>query len=345
MINIFVNTESCKDPTVTYLTGHSPSFCILFYDDDSKKRCMFVANFEVSMYPGVRCFPFSREGMRKKALGFFKRRKIDSVGFNYPYISISTSRKITKILGCKHKDISKKFQKLREVKSRKEIEKISEACNITDKIYSYLIDCKEAFKTEKDIYDFLLIKMQIMGVERSFDPVVATAANAAEPHHIADKSTLKGFTVIDFGVKFKGYCSDMTRMLFYGRPKSDDIDNYDKVINAYDTAFRELEYGCSLSKIDKVARDILGKRFIHSLGHGVGIEIHEMPTLTVNSKDKLMNNIIFTVEPGIYHKGSYGIRYENTIVFSNGKAKELTRSPKQLIIVNNLEKNKSKKKK
>ena len=153
------------------------------------------------------------------------------------------------------------------------------------------------------------------------------------PHYKKNNKKLKkGFCVIDFGVKYNGYCSDMTRTIFIGRPSKKDINFYNMVLKSQTRAIKRLKPGVCCKTIAKEARKHLGKhqkKMIHSIGHGLGKKIHEKPYIRIKSNEKLDKGMMFTIEPGIYLK-NYGIRIEDTIILKN-KPIILTKSEKRLI--------------
>jgi len=324
-----------NDPNITYLTGYSPEFCILAYDDASRKKCMFVIPFELSVYGGVKCISFDKTKFKKQLLRYFNKKVIRTIGLNKSFISLNEFKSLKKLLPAKYVDNSRLFLQKRKIKSKKEILYTKKACRLTDKIFSSLISKlrRGLLKTEKDV-DMFIRKMTLeLGVETAFDPIVATGANSSKPHHIPTTKKLSRFTVMDFGVKYNNYCSDLTRTIYVGNPTKNEIEAYKKVVEGYNTVFSALCKGIRLKEADSIVRKKLGKDFVHSLGHGVGVEVHELPLLSPSSKDELDEGMTFTIEPGVYFKGKYGVRFENTVAFSGNKLVSLTNSSKNLIII------------
>lgn len=335
MLNIFLNiSDNRKDTNITYLSGFSPSFCILCYDDKSRKKCMFLPSFEKGMYKGIKNYAFDENSFKKNLLNHFGIKILKTVGINKLHISPKEILWLGRLLKVKFTDVSGTFLKKRMVKSRAEIEKIADACKLTDKIFSELLRQiqKHKFRTELDIKKFIKKRAIDFDADLAFDPVVAASLNSALPHHIATNKKLKGFVLIDFGMKYKGYCSDLTRMVYYGKPTSKEIEEYDRLLALQKQSIRLLEKGISLKNPDNMVRKQLGRRFLHSLGHGLGVEIHELPLISPKSENKLENGMVFSIEPGIYYKGRFGIRIEDTVVFIDGKTKILTKSSKKLRI-------------
>ena len=181
------------------------------------------------------------------------------------------------------------------------------------------------------------------GFEPSFKTIVAFAENSAVPHHQTGDKKLKSgdFVLLDFGVEFKNYCSDMTRTLIFGKPtKKQKLIHQtvkDSQQKASDYLKANYKKGVKASDLDKIARDhILNSKFPsipHSLGHGIGIEVHEHPYLSINSKETLKEGMVFSIEPGIYLPELGGVRIEDLYVIEKNAVRQLTASRKSLTAV------------
>ena len=236
----------------------------------------------------------------------------------------------------KIKDISPDCMKLRVTKTGKEMQFLKKSCNYADKLVQKAIRDFSSFKTESEAAAFLEYEAKKLGLGLSFDPIVASGSNGSMPHHEPSSARLKdGFCILDFGVKYKGYCSDITRTIFIGTPSGKEKEMYNMLLEIQKAAISEVHENKKCSELYDFVAGKLGKYkkyFVHGLGHGVGVEIHEMPNLAANSKDKIQNSMAFTVEPGIYFPKKFGIRIEDTIFFKN-KPIPLTKTSKDLIIV------------
>ena len=169
----------------------------------------------------------------------------------------------------------------------------------------------------------------------SFDTIVASGPNAARPHHKASENLIKkGETnVFDCGARYKGYCSDLTRTIILGTPDNFTRKIYEIVLAAQETAIALIESGMTGNDCDAISRSIINKagyeeNFGHSLGHGVGLEVHELPFLGNKSQNIIEDEMVFTIEPGIYIEGWGGVRIEDIIVMKNGKPKILSNATK-----------------
>jgi Xaa-Pro aminopeptidase len=216
------------------------------------------------------------------------------------------------------------------------IECIRKACEITDQIFKEIIN-NFNFKTEKNLADFIRGKVRKNKVKLAFPTIVSSGKNGAEIHHKPKNSKLKGFTVIDFGVKYKGYCSDMTRTVFVGKINEKQKKLYEKVKRVQENSLRRLKTGMSYKELDLTARKsfgkILRKKFRHALGHGVGSKVHQDPKISPKSKNFAKTGDIVTIEPGIYFKKRYGIRIEDTMLVKKRCAVALTKSSKELVVI------------
>ena len=235
-------------------------------------------------------------------------------------------------------DISLLISDLREIKKTEEIEIIRRAENIVDTAFAEVRPILKEGVTELEIKEALRLSMVRHGAqETAFDTIVAFGEDAAMPHAVSsDRKLKKGDCILmDFGAKAEGYMSDFTRTLFFGEPSAKFRAAYDVVLRAQLAAIRYIEEGGrSAREADRVARAIIDGSafrglFTHTLGHGVGIEIHESPALSQASRSTLSNGMVFTIEPGVYLEGEFGIRIESLCVIENGKLTVLDRSDKE----------------
>ncbi len=229
----------------------------------------------------------------------------------------------------------------RSVKSEKELKSIEKACEIAQKCYHECIYKLEVGMTEVEFKNILESKMIELGAsEMGFDTIVAFSANTAVPHHVSGQTALEKDVpvLVDMGCKVNGYCSDITRMAYKGTPSKKFIECYQAVLQANRIAEEKIYSGISGILADGISREYLkelnlDKKFTHSLGHGIGLDIHEFPRLSLKSEDVLIDGMVFSIEPGVYFDGEFGIRIEDTVVLENGKVKRLFNDEKNLIIL------------
>lgn len=222
-----------------------------------------------------------------------------------------------------------------QIKTKEQIKKVAQACKITDQIFAKTLK-NFYFKTENELKDFILQEIKMRGLKPSFDPIVTSGARAGnEIHPQSTDSKLKGFVIIDMGVIYEKYMSDMTRTIFIGTPTLKDKQIYNKLLISQVSAIVNVKDGVNSGMIDAYTRKLLGKDakyFIHMLGHGVGTKIHEEPKLYYKlTKPVLKAGMVITIEPGLYVKNRYGIRIEDTLEVTKKGFKILTKSPKELI--------------
>lgn len=237
-----------------------------------------------------------------------------------------------------------KFHVHRSVKTNEEIRLIENACKIGDEAFKFILKRITSEVTEKQLAYLLENFIREKGFEPSFKTIAAFGANSAIPHHQSGESKLKkgDFVLLDFGVRFKKYCSDMTRTLVFGKFSEKQKKIHEVVREAQSKAAESIKYptsevGVSAKKVDRVARDWIIKngfpQIPHSLGHGIGIEVHEHPFLSPNSKEILEEGMVFSIEPGIYIPGFGGVRMEDLFVLEKNGIRQLTNSSKELIAI------------
>jgi len=226
-------------------------------------------------------------------------------------------------------------------KSQAKILNIEKACNLTDKAFNYILGKIKEGISEKELALKIEFFIKRHGSDIAFPPIVAFGKNSSFPHHVptfnSQLSTLNSIVLLDFGAKLNGYCSDMTRTVFFGKPTTEQKRMYQTVLKAQQKAIEyivtHLEGGSpkrseghdsfevdsiKASEVDKIARDyIVSQGFPtipHSLGHGIGRKVHEPPKLSPKSKDTLKPGMVFTIEPGIYLPGFGGVRIEDVVL-------------------------------
>ena len=240
---------------------------------------------------------------------------------------------------------SKKLENLitesREVKESSEVECIKKAQAIAEEAFNHILTFIKPGVTEKQIALELDFYMLSHGAEAvSFETIAVTGAKTSMPHGVPDETVVKpgDFITMDFGAVYKGYHSDMTRTVAVGNVTDEQKEIYNIVLKAQINALSVLKSGLPCAEADKAARGIIenagyGEYFGHGTGHGVGIEIHEEPSLSPRSEQKLKVGNVVTVEPGIYLPGKFGVRIEDMALITEGGYENLTTSPKELIIL------------
>ena len=230
--------------------------------------------------------------------------------------------------------------KLRIVKSRAEIDAIASAQEITDSAFEEILPLIREGISEYELAAKLEYAILSKGAKLAFDSIVAFGENGSSPHaHRSGRRLKKGdFVTMDFGAKWRGYCSDMTRTVALGEITDMQRKAYQSVLAANVEGVAAVKAGVACRDVDAkiralLAKDGLDKFFVHSLGHGVGIDIHELPNLSPRSDMTLRSGNVVTIEPGVYIEGAFGVRIEDLVVVEEGGCIDLTHADKNLIIL------------
>lgn len=231
-------------------------------------------------------------------------------------------------------DLTDDLQELRAVKEPQEIDAIRAAVRLNDRIWRRATRRFAAGMTEREMARIIRRMMIDEGDGEAFDTIVCVGRNAAECHHRPDDTRWDGreSVLVDMGVRLNGWCSDMTRCLKGRRPSARYREVYDLVRAANRAAIAAVRPGVTGKALDAVARQMLaahgyGAAFGHSLGHGVGLEIHEAPYASKSSRWTLRSGMLVTIEPGVYLEGELGVRLEDLVLVTDDGCEVLTRSP------------------
>jgi len=228
---------------------------------------------------------------------------------------------------------------LRWVKDEDELAIMAEAALMGCKLFDHILGFIRPGIPEFEVAAELEHQARRLGAEgMSFDTIVAGGVRSALPHGKASGALLprRGFLTMDFGVILKGYCSDMTRTVHLGTPKTKERNTYAAVLEAQETAVGAVCAGASCGEVDEAARGVLrsfglAEAFPHSTGHGVGLEIHESPRIGIGQTTRLLAGMVITIEPGVYLAGEFGIRIEDMVAVTRTGGQVLTPAPKALI--------------
>ncbi|CAM3523284.1 Xaa-Pro peptidase family protein [Aeromicrobium ponti] len=268
--------------------------------------------------------------------------KVEKAAIEKEHMNVERYEAISNLFrGAAFVSAEEKLRKLRMVKDEKEMEIIREACALAD--FAIETGCAEIQegKTELEVLAAVEYALKKKGVnEMSFSTMVLTGANGASPHGTPGMTKIqKGDLVLfDLGVVWNGYCSDITRTVAYGDINDKQKEIYDTVLKAQLAAVEASKPGVPCSEIDLTARNLIaeagyGDYFPHRLGHGLGVSVHEYPSLTETNSLLLEEGMVFTIEPGIYVPGVAGVRIEDDLAVTADGVETLTKFPKELQII------------
>lgn len=332
--------------SITYLSGYAN------FSKEEREAFIFIgkdfayiitdARYSEAIERDVPHLKLFERGNHKSTESLFKKHKKDIKVLGVEEDNLTVSE---------HKIVRKHFRKIRHfnlarsIKEKWEIEKIEKACKLGDKTFEYVLGKVKSGISEKELAFELEYFIKRNGADLSFPTIVAFGKNSSIPHHHTGDTKLKkgDFVLLDFGVKLENYCSDMTRTVFFGKPTEEQKNIYTTVLEAQQKAVDLINNKIKESKevkaseVDKAVRDyIISKGYPaipHSLGHGVGLQVHEHPSLSPKSKEILKAGMVFSIEPGIYIPGFGGVRIEDLFVLEKTELRQLTSSPKDLKVL------------
>tara|TARA_Y100000814_G_scaffold293273_1_gene274169 strand:- start:13635 stop:14681 length:1047 start_codon:yes stop_codon:yes gene_type:complete len=254
------------------------------------------------------------------------------------HMAIATFDELRTHLEVEPVRVSGLIEKQRLNKNDSEIEFLKQAAEITDAAFSHILGFIEPGRQEIEIALELESFIRLAGATTSFEIIVASGPRTAMPHGLASQRVMESgeLVTLDFGAKVSGYHADMTRTVSLGKPSNSHRAIYEEVLKTQLASLEAIASGVSCAHLDQLARSQfrqagLADQFSHSLGHGVGLEIHEAPFLSANSSDMLDSGMVVTVEPGVYFPGDVGVRIEDLVAITNSGAEILSKSEKNLL--------------
>lgn len=294
----------------------------------------------VSSIPGFRLIEITSSNTLANIFEHLSK-KIKKIGIEENDLSVAEYQKVRKYF--KTVNFSD-LQNLRIVKNYSQVKSIEKAAGIGDETFDYILGKIKKGVTEKNLAFEIEFFIKKKGADISFPPIVAFGANSSIPHHQSGNHELIAHNpiLLDFGVKYQNYCSDMTRTIFFGKADDKFKKMYKTVLDAQKKAIELLKSSIVNGKSSIKATDVdhVARKYItdngfpaipHSLGHGIGIEVHEQPRLSPKSKDTLKEGMVFSIEPGIYIPGYGGVRIEDLVILENSGIRVLTKSNRNLI--------------
>ncbi|WP_088006369.1 M24 family metallopeptidase [Indiicoccus explosivorum] len=327
---------------VRFLTGFTGSSGAAVITAD---KAVFITDFRYTEQAGKQTKGYevrqADKGLLDEIAAVAKELDIKQLGFEQDHVTFAMHGKFAGKIDSELVPVSGVIEKLRMVKTPDEIQVIRQAAKIADDAFEHIIKFIEPGKTELEVSNELEFFMRKQGAtSSSFDIIVASGIRSALPHGVASGKVIeKGdFVTLDFGALYNGYVSDITRTVSVGEPSAKLKEIYEIVLEAQVAALEQIKPGMTGKEADAVSRDFIkakgyGDAFGHSLGHGIGLEVHEGPTLSYAAETELEENMAVTVEPGIYLAGIGGVRIEDDIIITGTGNERLTHSTKELLIL------------
>ncbi len=346
---------------VSFITSSENVFYLSGYFTNPHERLLALVVFQEEepflVCPGMEIHDAKRSGWENEIIGFSdidnpwemiknaisKRIKgVSKAAIEKEHMNVERYEQLSGLFpNAAFVSAEEKLRHLRMLKDAKELKIIEEACALADYAVEFGVSEIKEGKTELEILNALEYALKQKGVtEMSFATIVLTGANAASPHGTPGNTKIqKGDLVLfDLGVVVDRYCSDITRTVAYGDINDKQKEIYDTVLKAQLAAVEASKPGVSAAEVDLTARRIIadagyGEYFPHRLGHGLGISIHEYPSLTETNQLIIQEGMVYTIEPGIYVPEVAGVRIEDDIYIAADGAKTLTKFPKELQII------------
>lgn len=315
----------------------------------SQKTKLVVTDFRYMIAARAECPGWEVVDMNGKyyepLIKAIQEEDVSLLGYEFDHVTMDKFNQICNLYqeSCtsqlEFQNIDDILREYRMVKTEEEIEFIRKAEAIGDEAFAKVLPMLQAGMTEKQVAALLEYQMKSLGADGlSFDTIAASGVHSAMPHAVpTDKKLEEGdFLTMDFGCKYKGYCSDMTRTVVIGTASDKQKEIYQLVLNAQETVLKQVKPGMTGREVDAIARDMIteaghGQDFGHGLGHSVGLEIHENPSFSRRDEHVIQPGMVITVEPGVYIEGFGGVRIEDVVCITEDGCENLTHSPKSLI--------------
>ncbi|GGM78698.1 aminopeptidase [Thermogymnomonas acidicola] len=343
-ILIFNGDENSVDKTFFYLTGADSGLfehSALVVTPESVKIVTSQLEEQSARATGLEVLVFRnqeefRDIIRKEVEG------VDTIGLNYSALTLSKYKEILKMIPDKEFiDVTSSIAEARRLKTEEEISKLREAARIGSEAFERVLDRLREGMTELELAAELNYEMMKAGADGpSFRSIIAFGPNASIPHYApGDRKLRRGdFVLMDFGALYRRYCSDITRTVVFGHASEEQKYMHQVVYEAQEAAFKVIRENANGKDADLAARNVIDStkykgRFIHSLGHGVGLDVHDHPALTPTLDFPLKNGMVVTVEPGIYVPKFGGVRIEDDVVVRKDGNERITTAPRDLIEV------------
>lgn len=333
-------------PNIRYLTNFSGSSATLFvtYND-----IIFITDdrYEEQIKDELYQLPNLKTFITRDVWNFIKQKKllkgVATIAFEADRVYYSDAVNIRNIIRpIKFKPVVDLVERFTIRKSPEELENIKKAGEIAEKVYKEVLEIIKPGITEREIAIEIAHRTRLYGSESDPFPIIVNSGpRGAIVHGTPTNRKIKNgdLIIMDFGCKINGFCSDITRTIAVGKATKEQKNLYNIIYQAKEKAIKEMKANMNGKNIDALARNVIneagyGEYFQHSLGHGIGIMPHEMPTITFRLDDQIVpEDCVITIEPGVYLPNKYGIRIEDMVFVSKNGAQKLTEAPSELVII------------
>ncbi|HVC07973.1 MAG TPA: aminopeptidase P family protein [Solirubrobacterales bacterium] len=324
---------------VRYLTGFGGTNGVCVCGRDLR---LFLTDFRYTERAAAEVEGWEVVSVESDWLGGIAEHLSGRVGFEDDHLPVRTLRRLEDKLaeGVETVPAGGMVESLRRVKDAAELDAIAAASELADEVWRWSLERGLVGRTEREVARAAEARIRELGADPSFPAIVAAGPNGALPHAEPSEREIGGgeLVVFDMGAKLDGYCSDGTRTFATGEPGEEARTVYEVVRGAQEAALAALAAGIGGEALDAVAREAIeaagyGERFGHGLGHGVGLEVHEAPRVSLRSEDLLEPGEVVTIEPGVYLPGRLGVRIEDLVVVTEGGCRNLSALPKELQLI------------
>ena len=328
-----------------YLSGFTGSSGYLFI---TKDKCYMLTDFRYVEQATHQCpdyivIDFFKKGLVESLSQLVEDHQVKTLGYENAALTVKEFKHFESHIKCNWLEMNDMVEKIRMIKDQDEINLIAHAASIGDAAFHHIIKFIKAGMTEIDVAIELEFFMKKQGASKlSFDTIVASGKRSSLPHAVPTEKIIEegDFVTMDFGCIYKDYCSDMTRTIVVGKASDQQKEIYNLVLQAQLNACQHVKAGILGKEGDAYARDIIdaaGYRvnFGHGLGHSLGLEVHEQPRFSLLSEDLIEENMVMSIEPGVYIPDFGGVRIEDLVLMTKEGIRNFCSSPKELLELNN----------
>jgi Xaa-Pro aminopeptidase len=335
-------------PNIRYLCGFTGSAGLLLVEETGSLFFTDV-RYDTQAHEEVKAAKvvIARKSMLQALGDFLSGRRKGArgwdIGIEAEHFTIAEKKRLTKLRpsGVTLKDAPPIVERARMVKDGDELNAIRAAVTLGARLFDRALEVLQPGVKETEVAAEMELAARRGGAEEmSFGTIIASGARSALPHGRASDQAIApgGFVVCDFGVILSGYCSDQTRTVWVGSVPEDARRSYEAVKEAQQAAIEAVRPGIAVGEVDAAARKVLrkaglGRYFTHSTGHGVGLEIHEIPRVADGQREILQPGMVITIEPGVYFPGKWGVRIEDMVAVTAGGYEVMTPTSKEFLAV------------